>query len=96
MLNRQDIHSLLEKAFNETANGMQKGKFSLSLSILGADGIFDSMDAMSFLTRLDELLSDAAGTDIVLAGDDAFSSEATPFKSMGTLAEYIEAHYAQD
>ncbi|MDR2603862.1 MAG: hypothetical protein LBC55_00715 [Desulfovibrio sp.] len=96
MLTKPDIHALLEQAFYATAPKEQHDAFSLSLNILGAEGVFDSMDAMFFLTKVDDLLSEAVGTDVVLTGDDAFSRETTPFRTMGTLAEYIETLYAQE
>jgi hypothetical protein len=96
MLTKHDIHTLLEQAFYATAPKEQHGAFSLSLNILGSEGFFDSMDAMLFLTKVDDLLSEAVGADVVLTGDDAFSRETTPFKSMGTLAEYIETLYGRE
>jgi hypothetical protein len=96
MLTKHDIHALLERAFYATAPKEQHGAFSLSLNILGAEGIFDSMDAMLFLTKVDDLLSEALGRDVVLTGDDAFSRETSPFKSMDALAEYIESLYARE
>ena len=58
--------------------------------LLGSEGILDSYDAMLFLVNVDHLLSGKTGRNIVLVSDAALSRKDTPFRSLGTLADYVE------
>ena len=91
MLNQTEIFAILEKALIETQRGgANKHAFSPTLPITGKDSIFDSLDTMLFLDSVDDLLTKQMGRTITLVTDDVFSLEETPFKTMQTLAVYIE------
>ena len=91
MLDQNDIYTLLEHALADTQKGSAVvHTFSPSLPLLGKDGVLDSLDAMLFLDRVDEALTKKTGKEISLVDDAAFSREKSPFKTMQSLAEYIE------
>lgn len=92
MLSDNEIHEILAQALKKTeTNDATRHEFDLSLQILGENGIFDSLDAMLFLDSVDELITARVGKDIGLMGDEAFSRGDSPFKSMGSLAEYVKS-----
>lgn len=96
MLSDNDIHEILANALLTTEVGASKQhEFGLSLEIIGEDSIFDSLDTMLFLDSVDDQITAKIGHDIGLLGDDAFGSEESPFKNMGTLAAYIKKLVSQ-
>jgi hypothetical protein len=53
-------------------------------------GKFTSLAAVTFISTVEELLADEAGRTIQLFSEKAFSHRNSPFRTMETLAAYIE------
>ena len=58
--------------------------------VMGSDSSFDSVDVVSFIVALEQVLEDDHNISITLADDRALSQEVSPFKSIGTISDYIE------
>lgn len=53
------------------------------------DTVLDSLSLVDFLVSIQDKVSEVTGKDIVLATPKALSNSNSPFKSVNTLAEYI-------
>lgn len=53
------------------------------------DTILDSLSLVDFLVEIQDRISEVTGKDIVLATPRALSNTNSPFKTVNTLAEYI-------
>jgi hypothetical protein len=57
--------------------------------LFGANALLDSTALVSLLVEVEQQINDAVGTEILLADDRAMSQKRSPFRSIGTLAEYV-------
>src|SRR5687768_11317033 len=64
-------------------------------SPLFGDGGLDSMGLVRFIVLVEEKIQDLTDLEITLASDKAMSRRSSPFKSLGTLAEYIDECLAE-
>lgn len=53
------------------------------------DTVLDSLSLVDFLVSIQDKVSEVTGKDIVLTTPKALSNSNSPFKSVNTLAEYI-------
>ncbi|PAF48857.1 hypothetical protein BKH41_04305 [Helicobacter sp. 12S02232-10] len=60
-----------------------------STKIYGGGGNLDSLALVSFISDLEESISDTLGIDITLADERAMSRRNSPFKDVQSLNEYI-------
>jgi len=73
-----------EKQNIELINPTKKTK------IFGGNGVLDSLSLVSFLTDLEERISDEFDKDIVLADEKAMSQRTSPFRNVESLIKYIQ------
>jgi acyl carrier protein len=57
--------------------------------LFGARTQLDSSALVSLLVEVEQQINDAVGTEILLADDRAMSQKRSPFRNIGTLAEYV-------
>jgi acyl carrier protein len=57
--------------------------------LFGANALLDSAALVSLLVEVEQQINDAVRTDILLADDRAMSQKRSPFRNIGTLAEYV-------
>lgn len=58
--------------------------------IFGEQSTLDSMELVNFITLVEEKLEEATGHFIPIADERAMSMESSPFKTIGSLKQYIE------
>lgn len=58
-------------------------------AIYGANGGLDSLGLVSFITDLEQTLSDELGIEVILANEKAMSMRNSPFKDVESLTNYI-------
>lgn len=58
--------------------------------LFGSQGVLDSLQLVSLILSIEREIEDDFGTALTLADERAMSQKSSPFKSIGTLAEYIE------
>ena len=58
--------------------------------LYGSEGSLDSLGLVNFIVVVEELLSSSTGKDIRLVSEKAMSRKYSPFRTLSTLAEYIE------
>lgn len=56
--------------------------------LFGRAGLLDSLGLVSVVLDIEQELSEARGIELSLADDRAMSQERSPFRSIGTLADY--------
>ncbi|MBW0177657.1 hypothetical protein [Sediminibacterium sp.] len=58
--------------------------------IMGAESPFDSIDLVTFIVALEQMIEDDWSFSVTLADDRAMSQTISPFKTIGTISDYIE------
>lgn len=58
--------------------------------IFGIDSALDSIGLVNFITIIEQKIEEETGKFITIADERAMSMENSPFKTIGTLKEYIE------
>ena len=58
-------------------------------ALFGTNGILDSMGLVTLIVEVEQTLADRFDITITLADDRAMSQRSSPFRSVGTLADYI-------
>jgi acyl carrier protein len=57
--------------------------------IFGKDGSFDSLQLVNLLIEVEQRINERYGTIISIADDRAMSQERSPFRKIGSLADYV-------
>jgi D-alanine--poly(phosphoribitol) ligase subunit 2 len=63
--------------------------FTEDTVLLGADGQFDSLGLVTLLIDVEDTIAETTGVEITLSDDRAVSSRSSPFRTVGTLADYV-------
>lgn len=63
---------------------------ALDTPIHGSDSGLDSLGLVNFVVAAEEMVEERFGVSIVLADDRSLAQEPSPFRSVRTLAEYVE------
>lgn len=64
--------------------------------LFGKDAKLDSMGLVSLIITLERLIDEKHGKTITLASEKAFSRRSSPFKTVKSLAEYVEELLAEE
>lgn len=65
-------------------------------SRLYGEGGLDSMGLVQFIVLVEEQIEDKTGLELTLASDKAMSRKSSPFRTLQTLAEYIDECLAEE
>ncbi len=57
--------------------------------LFGGDGVLKSVDFVTLVLDIEEAIEEASGKAITLADERALSQKNSPFRTVGTLSEYI-------
>ena len=89
----ENIKGIINEAIselNEQLDDDKKLEFDDNIELLGRDAAIDSMDFVTLITIIEELILDRLGKNIHIVSDKAFSMEKSPFHSIGTLTDFVE------
>lgn len=75
-------------AFNETRDE-EPLAFALETPLYGASSTLDSLDLVALLVEVESQLAERFGLEQALSDDRALSQSRSPFRTIGTLADYI-------
>lgn len=92
-MTRREITQIVLSTFNQVISDNKKtftGTVDESTTIMGADSPFDSIDLVSFIVGIEQTMEDDYAVSITLADDRAMSQKVSPFKSIGSIINYIE------
>ena len=82
------IETLVE--LNEELENESLENPSSKTKLYGANGGLDSLALVSFITDLEEKISDEFDKEIVLADEKAMSAKTSPFRNVESLTLYIK------
>ena len=82
------LNSLIE--LNEELENNPLGSPSKETRLYGGGGALDSMALVSFITDLEEIISEKFDKHIILADERAMSQRTSPFRSVESLTIYIK------
>jgi acyl carrier protein len=71
----------------DSSNQIKKNEDTV---IFGIDSALDSIGLVNFITIIEQKIEEETGKFITIADERAMSMENSPFKTVGTLKEYIE------
>ena len=74
--------------FNEQHPETELGR-SGNTVLFGKSGKLDSLGLVSFIVATEQRLEEVLGISLTLADERAMSQKNSPFRTIGTLAEYI-------
>ena len=60
-----------------------------STRLIGREGVLDSLGLVSAIVDIEQKLSDDYAIEVTIADERAMSQEKSPFRTVGTLVEYI-------
>lgn len=83
------IETLVE--LNEELENESLEHPSSKTKLYGANGGLDSLALVSFITDLEEKISDEFDKEIVLADEKAMSAKTSPFRNVESLTLYIKS-----
>ncbi len=58
--------------------------------LFGRGGVLDSVDFVRLLVDIEQAVADEYGKHIALTNEKAMSQKNSPFRTVGTLSEYIK------
>jgi len=91
-MNKIEIENLILSSLREfiKENDIELiSELNTETRLIGSSGCLDSMDLVSFIVDIEELISDEFSLDIELANDSAMSNRTSPFVNASTLSDYI-------
>ena len=59
--------------------------------LYGREGVLDSLGLVSLVAAIEEGVQNRLGATVVLADERAVSQKESPFRTVGTLVDYIQA-----
>ncbi len=69
--------------------GLARGsKVTEETALLGEEGLLDSLGLVNLLVDVEQALEDETGAALTIGDDRAVSARHSPFRTVGTLADY--------
>ena len=90
---KEKIEKIIINTLNELNEELENEVLTNPTSktkLYGINGGLDSLALVSFITDLEEKISEDFNKEIVLADEKAMSSKTSPFRSVETLTFYIQ------
>jgi len=84
------------REMNETLSGKIDVARADEAPLFGKDGVLDSLGLVSFIVALEQAFDESLGVAITLADERAVSQRVSPFRTIGTLADYVIAQTTQE
>jgi acyl carrier protein len=68
---------------------------SLDTQLLGREARFDSLGLVSLIVNVEERVIDEFQVALILGDEQAMSQRRSPFRTLGTLVEYVETRLVE-
>lgn len=92
MATREQVLALIYEAVDELNEQASGGGAVIEKSegerLMGHDRKLDSLSLVQFIVAIEQRLADGLGATVTLADERAMSQKHSPFRSLGTLADY--------
>ena len=82
------ISNVIEKT-NKRLPKTQKINMAKDTPLFGEDGVLDSLGLVRFIVAVEQEIQSKLGLSITLADEKAMSQKNSPFRSIGSLGDYI-------
>ena len=96
---RADILALVYSAMDEvdplTVNGAPLAK-APDARLLGSDSGIDSLTFVTLMVAVEEQIQKKLAKSVVLVDEGNMAAEKNPFRTVGSLAEYVEKLVSQE
>ena len=89
----ENIEKMIFESYKETNNSLDIEEKTESFSLVplyGENSSMDSLGLVSFLINLEQKIEDQLGITITIADEKAMSLKNSPFRTIGTLSEYLK------
>ena len=83
------VYAAIDEVNAQSVNGNPVEK-SLDTALLGGDGGMDSLTFVNLIVALEEQIQSNLGRSVVLVDENSMSLQDQPFKTVGTLVQYVE------
>ena len=89
-MERDELVKLVAERLAELAPpGLAEGgRITEATVLLGQDGLLDSLGLVNLLVDVEQTLEEETGTALVIGDDRAVSASHSPFRTVGSLADY--------
>jgi D-alanine--poly(phosphoribitol) ligase subunit 2 len=89
---RNELISLVVNTLRETFGQDAKipGFLGTETSLFGQEGILDSLGLVTLIVSVEQAIEDAFGLSVTLADEKAMSQRHSPYRTVGTLADYAQ------
>ncbi len=91
-MTRQELETLIQaqvQSYNENLDEPVDLSAGAESVLFGEGGVLASVDFVTLVLDIEEAVEDATGQSITLADERAMSQKHSPFRTVGTLADYI-------
>lgn len=88
-----NIHELLLESDEQVNVG--PGELSETTRLIGQQGVLTSLELVTLLFNVEQAVSDQLNASITLADERAMSQEKSPFRTIGSLAGYVNTLVTQ-
>ena len=89
---REKIVAIIEQAVRDAGDSLSaeaKASLSTETPLYGKQGILDSIGLVSMIAEVEQEVEDAFGHSVTLADEKAMSQVRSPFRTIGSLADYV-------
>ncbi len=84
------------KAFGENENVAGLENPTADTPLYGENGLLDSLALVSLIADLEAAIGERFEVEVTLADERAMSRKRSPFRTAGTLAEFVEEVVAEE
>lgn len=91
-MTKQELVTLITsqvKLYNENLDETVDLSAGADSVLFGEGGVLTSVDFVSLVLDIEEAVENASGKSVTLADERAMSQKHSPFRTVGTLADYI-------
>jgi len=86
----QAIFRAVDEVNQELPEG-QRLKKSLDTVLFGRSGVLDSVGLVNLIVAAEEKIEEEFGSTITIADERAMSQKNSPFRTIGTLVDYVSS-----
>ena len=88
------VYAAIDEVNAQNVDGVPVEK-SVDTPLLGGDKGMDSLTFVNLVIALEEQIQNTLGKSVVLVDENSMSLQEQPFRTVGTLASYVEKVVAQ-
>ena len=92
----KDYTSIIVGCLKESHSSYQEMDVAADTEIFGGNSKLDSLGLVTFLVSLEQKIEDAYGIQITIADEKAMSLKNSPFRTVGSLSDYLSRLIIKD